>query len=70
VGFVTVGVYPRIGFKFGKWHDVMWLQLRLSEAPTPISAPIPAGGFFTDGRVTAVFEKAAQAVRYLPDPQS
>ncbi|HWC87763.1 MAG TPA: GNAT family N-acetyltransferase [Solirubrobacteraceae bacterium] len=28
-GFVPVGVYRRIGHKFGAWHDVGWWQLEL-----------------------------------------
>jgi phosphinothricin acetyltransferase len=30
-GFQTVGVYRRIGFKCGEWHDVVWYQLNLRE---------------------------------------
>ena len=29
VGFTKVGVYQRVGYKFGAWHDVGWWQLRL-----------------------------------------
>jgi phosphinothricin acetyltransferase len=29
MGFVPVGTYRRIGWKFGAWHDVEWLQLDL-----------------------------------------
>jgi L-amino acid N-acyltransferase YncA len=28
-GFEPVGIYRRIGFKHGAWHDVGWWQLRL-----------------------------------------
>ena len=28
-GFVPVGVYPKIGYKQGDWHDVGWWSLRL-----------------------------------------
>lgn len=41
MGFVPVGIYRRIGFKFGNWHDVGWWQKNLkseNETPTPISA--------------------------------
>jgi L-amino acid N-acyltransferase YncA len=38
-GFKLVGVYPRIGFKHGKWWDVGWWQLDLggsdSDRPPP-----------------------------------
>jgi L-amino acid N-acyltransferase YncA len=31
LGFRPVGVYPRVGFKRGRWHDVGWWQLPLRE---------------------------------------
>jgi len=33
VGFEPVGVFRSVGRKFGKWHDVAWLQRRLRDAP-------------------------------------
>lgn len=33
MGFETVGVFPRIGWKFGRWHDSMWLARSLREGP-------------------------------------
>jgi phosphinothricin acetyltransferase len=33
VGFKPVGVYPRIGFKFGQWRDVGWWQCELRAEP-------------------------------------
>lgn len=35
VGFVSVGVYRRVGYKLGAWHDVGWWQLalRLDDEP-------------------------------------
>jgi L-amino acid N-acyltransferase YncA len=32
LGFESAGVYPKIGYKAGAWHDVEWLQLRLNPA--------------------------------------
>ena len=40
VGFETVGVFKRGGHKFGTWHDVMWLQRAIREAP-PANATSP-----------------------------
>jgi L-amino acid N-acyltransferase YncA len=31
LGFQSVGIYRRIGFKCGEWHDVVWYQLSLRE---------------------------------------
>jgi phosphinothricin acetyltransferase len=33
MGFVRVGIYDRVGFKCGAWHDVMWLQRPLQACP-------------------------------------
>ena len=33
VGFEPIGVFRRVGWKFGRWHDVAWLQCRLRDAP-------------------------------------
>jgi phosphinothricin acetyltransferase len=49
IGMERVGVYRRVGYKFGAWHDVAWYWLRLADPdgqpPEPI--PLPALG---DGR--------------------
>ncbi len=42
LGFTPVGVYRRIGFKHGQWHDVGWWQLELAPADgPPAAAPAP-----------------------------
>ena len=35
LGFEEVGVYRRIGWKDGRWHDVRWWQLHLGDASPP-----------------------------------
>ena len=40
LGFVRVGVSPRIGWKQGHWHDVSWWQLELAP-PGEESPPEP-----------------------------
>jgi L-amino acid N-acyltransferase YncA len=41
MGFAEVGIYRRIGWKLGKWHDVMWFQLDLAPgAPDPPTEPV------------------------------
>jgi phosphinothricin acetyltransferase len=41
VGFRRVAVFPSVGFKLGRWHDVGWWQLTLGErAPDP-PPPLP-----------------------------
>jgi len=33
LGFEPIGVFRNIGWKFGRWHDVAWMQRRLRDAP-------------------------------------
>lgn len=35
MGFEPIGVYRRIGYKLGAWHDVAWSQRPLGDAPDP-----------------------------------
>ena len=48
LGFESVGVYRRVGFKNGAWHDVAWFGTRLLEVDGQPSDPVPfpalAGG--------------------------
>ncbi len=39
-GFESVGVYRRIGFKNGAWHDVGWWGLRLREVTGEPAPPV------------------------------
>jgi phosphinothricin acetyltransferase len=44
MGFEEVGIYRRIGWKLGRWHDVMWLQLDLAPgAPDPPGETLARG---------------------------
>ena len=36
LGFETVGTWRRVGWKFGAWHDVLWMQRHLA---SPTGAP-------------------------------
>ncbi|MEO6349538.1 MAG: arsinothricin resistance N-acetyltransferase ArsN1 family B [Candidatus Limnocylindrales bacterium] len=41
IGMTLIGVYERVGFKFGEWPDVAWYGMRLREpASTPVE-PTP-----------------------------
>jgi L-amino acid N-acyltransferase YncA len=62
LGFAPIGVYPRIGFKFGKWHDVAWLQLRLQEASLPVPDPLPVATLLEETSVRSLLEENALRV--------
>lgn len=40
VGFERVGVYRDIGWKLGRWHDVLWLQRPIGPRGTPPVEPV------------------------------
>ncbi len=39
MGFEPVGIYRRIGWKFGVWHDVAWMQRPLGVEQDPPAEP-------------------------------
>ena len=41
LGMQEVGIYKEVGFKFGKWHDVMWLGMAISPPAIPTTRPTP-----------------------------
>ena len=70
LGFTSVGVFRRIGFKLGQWHDVLWLERPLvPDDQTPPVPPIPLGilsespllGAAIGGHPTPRFRQATSA---------
>lgn len=41
VGFQPLGIYRRVGYKLGQWHDVGWWQLALQTQERPPTALVP-----------------------------
>jgi L-amino acid N-acyltransferase YncA len=41
IGMKRIGVYERVGFKLGAWHDVAWYGLRLADPEGTPPEPIP-----------------------------
>jgi phosphinothricin acetyltransferase len=44
VGYRAIGVYEKVGFKFGAWRDVMWLQKELQPTVDQPGPPTPLAG--------------------------
>lgn len=42
MGFSPVGVYRHVGYKFGEWHDVMWLELAVQDRIVNPAPPLLA----------------------------
>ncbi|GLV27939.1 N-acetyltransferase [Sphingobium sp. TomTYG75] len=41
LGMKEVGIYREVGFKFGQWHDVMWMGMAISASTEPSEKPTP-----------------------------
>ena len=41
VGFRPLGIYKDVGFKLGRWHDVGWWRVGLSDSALPPDEPKP-----------------------------
>jgi phosphinothricin acetyltransferase len=41
MGFTSLGVFRRIGFKHGRWHDVEWFEMDLGGVEDSDSSPSP-----------------------------
>lgn len=43
-GFKQLAVFPRAGFKHGRWHDVTWMVKQINEYTTPPKEILPWNG--------------------------
>ena len=64
LGFTPVGVFNRIGYKFGQWHDVLWLQLQLLETSNPAPEPGLAAEWLLHDEIVEICRREAESVKY------
>ncbi|HLA64679.1 MAG TPA: arsinothricin resistance N-acetyltransferase ArsN1 family B [Rhodothermales bacterium] len=55
-GFKPVGVFPRLGYKHGRWHDVGWWTLDLHPPDTDPPPPRPLAAVIADGSLDRALE--------------
>jgi L-amino acid N-acyltransferase YncA len=49
IGMRRIGVYERVGFKFGAWHDVAWYGMRIAEPDGAPAEPVVIGELLSAG---------------------
>jgi len=55
IGFMPIGIYRRVGFKLGKWHDVGWWSLDLlPEREMPPSEPRSIADIVASGELEKI----------------
>jgi L-amino acid N-acyltransferase YncA len=68
VGFEPVGRFPRVGFKFGQWHDVLCWYRPLGPVGGEPSPTLPVGEALAAARPEA--SRQAPEIDVLPDGTS
>jgi L-amino acid N-acyltransferase YncA len=63
VGFEPLGVYRRVGYKFGAWRDVGWWQLALKAHEASPDAPIDLSAVQQLHEWTSLLARGEAAVR-------
>lgn len=63
LGFEPVGVFRRIGYKMGAWHDVGWWQLALRAHDDPPHVPTPLPQIAKDPRFPSMVASGLPLVR-------
>jgi L-amino acid N-acyltransferase YncA len=65
LGFERVGVYHRVGYKMGKWHDVAWFERPLAEHVLEPTEPVAFSTLSASREVTAAIARAEGLLRQV-----
>lgn len=65
IGFKEIGIYEKIGYKFGKWHDVEWFQFQLQEHNYDPSSPKTIQSIANTDHFRQIFISANEAVKKI-----
>jgi phosphinothricin acetyltransferase len=60
LGFKEVGIYKKVGYKHGKWHDVRWLQRSLTEHSAEPIMPVSFSNMHSHAGVAAILQQAEE----------
>lgn len=67
LGFYEIGIFKKIGFKHGAWHDTRWFQLHLIEHPDNPMKPKTLSEVQNTSDFNAILEKANLKLTNLTD---
>lgn len=62
LGFEEIGIFKKVGYKLGNWHDTHWFQLALREHALNPSAPKKLNEITTTEAFRDILSKANEAV--------
>jgi L-amino acid N-acyltransferase YncA len=61
-GFNPIGIYQRVGYKFGSWHDVKWYELKIKEHEEAPLKPVPIDKIKNTDEFNEILKKAEQMI--------
>ena len=62
-GFTLVGVYHRVGYKFGAWHDVAWFERELAPREMDPPEPVPFAQIRDRPEINAALRRGEALIR-------
>ena len=65
VGFAMVGVYHHVGYKFGAWHDVAWLERAILPAERDPREPVSFPELRESPQVATVLARGQALLRRI-----
>jgi phosphinothricin acetyltransferase len=65
LGFEPVGIYRRVGYKFGAWHDVGWWSLALRPLDAEPAEPLAPASFRATAEWQAAMASGSGLVRHV-----
>ncbi len=64
-GFEEIGVFKKVGFKLGEWHDVRWFQLHLAEHTYNPNPPTPVFQIKDTNEFNTIMERSTAALNLI-----
>lgn len=65
VGFEEIGIFKKVGYKLGNWHDTHWFQLHLTEHVLNPATPKKIAEVENDAAFREVISKANEKLENL-----
>jgi L-amino acid N-acyltransferase YncA len=65
LGFEDIGVFRKVGYKLGNWHDTRWFQLQLAPHPDKPAFPKKLADVADTEAFKQILEKANDRIRNL-----
>ena len=62
VGFQELGIFKKVGYKLGKWHDTKWFQLHLQEHMIDPPLPRSVAEIKSSTELHAILESANEMI--------